>query len=147
MATDNNNGINEEKGNSFMDGAIEVDYSDLNDSLPVHFTPQIKKELDEKIEDNSNKLLIDLRQIEKILGIKQNNSKALLSKKNVTFDTSLFEEIKLLSKYEGVPANKLIINAVTQYIEDRRHILDKIEEVRNAHAIDLKDVLEEDKED
>ncbi len=123
--------------NDFMAGAIlieDVDFSDIEQIMPTnHLLSEVKKEIGEIIPDDTKSLAIDISQIEKILNISSSSTAQQIAKKNIALPLELYEDIKLLSKYEEINSSKFILNAIKNHIANRQFILDKIYEIKNAH--------------
>lgn len=123
--------------NDFMAGAIpieDVDFSDIEQFMPTnHLLSEVKKEIGEIIPDDTKSLAIDISQIEKILNISSSSTAQQIAKKNIALPLELYEDIKLLSKYEEINSSKFILNAIKNHIANRQFILDKIYEIKNAH--------------
>ena len=124
----------------FMSGAIpidSIDFSDIEEIVPTtQLFQEVKKEIGEVIPDDTKSLAIDISQIEKILNISRDSS-IQIAKKNIALPIELYEDIKLLSKYEDINSSKFILNAVKNAVANRQFILDKIHEIKEAHLKEI----------
>lgn len=125
----------QEQNNSIFD---DMNIDDLLFEIPT-VSDKEKIEIEEKITPDIQKINVDIRQIEKMLGINPED-KLEFVQKQVRLEADLFEDIKLLAKYESISAVKFINSAIKTYVLNRQAILDKIYELKNLQEANSKNV-------